>query len=602
MISWNVRSANRNADRGMLEQTVACFVMVASLACLAQPASAQAQAAEPYYSDGEIHCPDGSSAIYHSAGEPPDALALRVACEFKGTTGQATKIPATQSPANTDQAAEKNTIVQQLNALSSAPRSPTGLPMEAVWERASGAPDAEFTDARPYFVSRWGGIVIRGRRNGDHIDKALSARHCGASDNPATDIYFIGEAPANICEGVTQIEVGTTKSITSPITIKGQESSYDKLGTPSGWVVLEFAQNLDGIAHSGLEPATGADAQSWGISSLGAFYRNEDGKHVFYAPGETVQLTKLFSFVVEPVMDPDEIAAKATVVIMNEMAKNPAIANLGRPMPGSTSQWPRLVDLGVPLFLLGGAIYGALRFLRSRRVGQPPVPANSVPANVSHWATAAAASEAVPMPPEAAEAAKGAEEFFGMSRTSANFRRQGWLTLLGFAGPGLFLFSILFWGEPTVVTNLPELLYHFVVAKLLPLGLIGLGIVGAVANFRLGSRPETEVLWYRLDDAGLHILHDALKRVTPSEMALEHDGAGALMTWDSMKSVLVVPGAQPKVKIVRRSPGAVIDRTATLFAGQKSRGGALFEDRLSLWLAAKSAAIQPTVVSAGNPV
>jgi len=596
MISCRVRSAIRYADRGMLAQSLACLLLVANLACVTQPASAQAQAVEPYYSDGEIHCPDGSSATFHSAGEPPNELALRMACEFKG----AGKLTAGRQAAEERTAANKAAF-EKLEALNSMPRSPDGLPMEAVWDRAPGAPDAEFTDARPYFVSRWGGIVIRGRRNGNQIDKALSARHCGASDNPATDIYFIGEAPANICEGVTEVPPNQVQSLSAPITIKGMEGEYTKVGTPSGWAVLAFAQNVADVMHSGEAPATGENASEWGVTSLGAFYRNEGGQHVFYAPGETVQLTKDYSFVVEPVMLEQELTARAVVATMRGMATDPAITQLGRPKAKTPWQWSSLFDLGVPLVLLGGAIYGIVRFLRRRREVRPPIPV------VSRAGSIAASGDAAPVGPEPMEAGNGEagsriEEFFGMSRTSANFRRQGWLTLLGFAGPGLFLFSILFWGEPTVVTNLLELLYHFVVAKLLPLGLIGLGIVGAVANFRVGSKPETEVLWYRLDETGLHILHDALKRVTPSEMALEDDGAGALMTWDSMKSLVVVPGAPPKVKIVRRSPGAVIDRTATLFAGQKSRGGALFEDRLSLWFADKSVGIQPTVVTAGNPV
>jgi hypothetical protein len=70
-----------------------------------------------------------------------------------------------------------------------------------------------------------------------------------------------------------------------------------------------------------------------------------------------------------------------------------------------------------------------------------------------------------------------------------------------------------------------------------------------------------------------------------------------------MKSLVVAPGASPGVNIVRRAPGAGIDRTATLFAGQKSRDGALFEDRLSLWFAEKSAgaAATPTMTGALPP-
>jgi hypothetical protein len=141
------------------------------------------------------------------------------------------------------------------------------------------------------------------------------------------------------------------------------------------------------------------------------------------------------------------------------------------------------------------------------------------------------------------------------------------------------------------------------VAKLFPLGLIALGIAGAVANFRLGSKPEMETLLYRLDHAGLHILHDPAKRFAHGEYAQSPGQTGALIEWSTMKSVVVVPGASPKVKIVRRPPGAVIDRRFTLPSGQSSRDGALFEDRLSRWFAEKSAGATaaPTMTGALPP-
>ncbi len=595
MIALDLRSEPQGSGRGMRVNAVGRFWIVASLACATQAVDAQAPADQPYYANGEIHCPDGTSAIFHSAGEPPTDVALRLACEFKGTGEQ-----TAENKAAFDQ------MYAQMQAMKSAPRSPNGLPMEAVWERAPDAPDGEFTDARPYFVSRWGGIVIRGRRNGNLIDRALAARHCGASDNPATDIYFIGEAPPNICEGVTAVAENETQSISSPVTIKGRNGQYVKMGTPNGWIVREFMQNINDVVSSGRAPATGESASDWGISSLGAFYRNEDGKHVFYAPGETVQLTKEFNFVVEPVMDEDELAAKASAAIMNSFGNDPAIAKIGQPKAKTPWQWAFLLVFGVPLALVGGAIYGILHIIRLRRgsipviAGRPLDPA-IIPVSMSHAeaADAVRVSAAAPAPVGEVKAVDQAEEFFGPSRTSANFRRKGWFTLLFLGGPGLVFFSMLWWGEPTVVTNFMELLVHFVVAKLFPLGLIALGIAGAVANFRLGSKPEGETLWYRLDRTGLHILHDTASRFTPSEIAQQSGEAGALIAWAAMKSLAVVSGASPKVKIVRRSPGAIIDRTATLFAGQKSRDGALFEDRLSLWYAEKSAGATATPTMTG---
>ncbi len=46
--------------------------------------------------------------------------------------------------------------------------------------------------------------------------------------------------------------------------------------------------------------------------------------------------------------------------------------------------------------------------------------------------------------------------------------------MLSLSAPWLFCFSMSWWGKPTVVTNFMEGLYHFVVAKFFPLGLIAL--------------------------------------------------------------------------------------------------------------------------------
>jgi hypothetical protein len=184
------------------------------------------------------------------------------------------------------------------------------------------------------------------------------------------------------------------------------------------------------------------------------------------------------------------------------------------------------------------------------------------------------------------------EEFFGPGRTSADLRRQGWFSLLFFTAPGLFFFSMLWWGEPTVVTNIFELLYHFAMAKVLPLVAIVFGVVGAVVSFREGSNPEVETLWYRLDRSGLHILNEHAKRSTLSEIAALPGETGALIGWSTIKSPIEVLANPPRVRFTRRSPGAVIDRTVTLFAGQRSVDRAAFEDRLKAWLA---------VMQAGQP-
>ena len=60
------------------------------------------------------------------------------------------------------QAAGKISPTEMLEAMKSAPVSPNGRPMEAIWDRAPEASDGNTEDAKPYFVSRWGGIVVRG--------------------------------------------------------------------------------------------------------------------------------------------------------------------------------------------------------------------------------------------------------------------------------------------------------------------------------------------------------------------------------------------------------------------------------------------------------
>lgn len=302
------------------------------------------------------------------------------------------------------QSAEPKSPWAIMEAMKSAPVSPNGRAMEAIWERAPEAPDGNFEDARPYFVSSWGGIVIRGKRNGDFIDRALAARHCGASDNPATDITFIGEAPPNICEGVTAVAENETRSFSSPVTLKGRDTHYVKFGTPNGWVVREFMQNINGVTVSGLPPATGEAASDWGISSLGAFYRNEDGKRVFYAPGETVKLYDDFSFVVEPVMDDDELQAKAEAGVMKSIGTDPALAKIGeadrRPVPVVGL----LLLFGLPLAIIAGIVF-AIRHVRRRRGKVPAAPVAAIapadiPVGLSH--ADAVKAKAAALPAEAA--------------------------------------------------------------------------------------------------------------------------------------------------------------------------------------------------------
>lgn len=277
-------------------------------------------------------------------------------------------IAALTSPAIAQNDSVDTEFVKKINAIRDAPRAPNHRPMEGIWDRAPEAPDDSFNDARPFFLSRWGGIVVRGKGNGDRIDKSLAAKHCGDSDNPATDIVFLGVAPPNICDGVVAVPASETKIFDSPVTIKGFETTYQKYGTADGWVVIEFTQNVDDNVHYGRSPATGEFSSDWGVSSLGAFYRNEGGKHVFYAPGETVQLTKSFSFVVDPVVDEDELAARATAAAMRSFSDDPVLAKIGEKQPRPVPVVGLLLLFGVPLSIIAGIVWGVRRLLRGRRI------------------------------------------------------------------------------------------------------------------------------------------------------------------------------------------------------------------------------------------
>ncbi|WP_374379439.1 hypothetical protein [Dongia sp.] len=75
--------------------------IVASIVCGAHAADAQTTLDQPYYANGKIHCPDGSSGAYHSqTGEGPNDDVLRFACEFNA------QHPA-QEPAPTPGAAQE---------------------------------------------------------------------------------------------------------------------------------------------------------------------------------------------------------------------------------------------------------------------------------------------------------------------------------------------------------------------------------------------------------------------------------------------------------------------------------------------------------------
>ena len=191
---------------------------------------------------------------------------------------------------------------QQTTPASDIPSmSTTGFPMEALWEYAPEAPEGKLTNTGPYYVSRWGGIVLRGRPEGDRVVTALTILQCGPGKNPAMRVKMLGVPPKNLCASISVVPPGKVKSIDG--------NDYHLLGQSTGWTVVDFAQQVGGMYFHLLPPANGSEKPSWGswgITNLGAVFHDEDGKHVFMAPGETVKLTDRVSFEVTPGMEAEQ--------------------------------------------------------------------------------------------------------------------------------------------------------------------------------------------------------------------------------------------------------------------------------------------------------
>lgn len=270
------------------------------------------------------------------------------------------------------------------------PKSPNGLPMESAWTRAPEAPDGRLQTTGPYYASRWGGIVIRGRREGDRVITALSIIHCGTGDDPATDVTLIGEPPKGLCDNVKKLSPGKEVSVGG----QGYGGAYELYGTSKGWTVINFSQTIGNLDFSGgLEPATEKTNKRFGITGLGAVYRDEGGKHVFYAPGETVQLGGNVSLVVKPVMDAEELQTIAIAAAMRSFSeikigeqkdkapadkvaaqKDNAHSEKGGPPTQKPPPWFMILFFGTPLVAIGVVVYLVTRLLRRRRTGAlPPI-------------------------------------------------------------------------------------------------------------------------------------------------------------------------------------------------------------------------------------
>ncbi len=241
------------------------------------------------------------------------------------------------------------------------PESPTGLPMESIWDESPEAADGKLLDAGAYRVSRWGDIVIRGRPAEDgRIVSALWFIQCGGTENPATQVTLIGEPPDDLCDNVIALKPGLTRMVDG--------ENHTLYGQSTGWTVVDFAQAVENTNfHSGWPPASDSNDKDWGVSSLGAVFRNQNGKRVFFAPGETVKLSEQVSFVVEPVMEEGELETILAAAVLDSWGAGSATeetAKITRP-PGFY-----VVFVAIPLVLLGVFGYRILRSLRRRRGGK----------------------------------------------------------------------------------------------------------------------------------------------------------------------------------------------------------------------------------------
>ena len=239
------------------------------------------------------------------------------------------------------------------------PESPNGLPMESFWDYAPEAPGGNLATTGPYYVSRWGNIVVRGRPVDGKVDFALTLVQCGRPQDPATQVTMIGPPPDGLCRGVKALPQGTSNSVSG--------DTFNLYGTSTGWTVMDFAQTIGGLhSNNGIRPYDEDIDGKWGLTSLGAVFHAENGKYVIYAPGETVTLPHGISFVVKPVMDEQELDAVVIGDALRGFGNNPSLDNIGAKKERPPI-WAFIILFGVPLALIGGAIYAIRGRLRRRK-------------------------------------------------------------------------------------------------------------------------------------------------------------------------------------------------------------------------------------------
>jgi hypothetical protein len=238
------------------------------------------------------------------------------------------------------------------------PEAPGRLPMEAVWDRVPGTQGKRFDVAGPILQSRWGNIVIRAKRDGNEVVTALNTLRCGRRNVDATYITMLGRPVAGLCRGVVALPRGETRSISG--------DGYSLHGTADGWTIVEFAQRIPDVMTyaSGLAPAPADSVRIWGVTRFGAVYYAANGKFVFPAPGETVDLGSNETFVVTPVMDEGELRLHVVAAGMARLAD--LDQQLFPPTARRPPTWFRLLFFGTPLVVLFAIGYGLRRWWRGR--------------------------------------------------------------------------------------------------------------------------------------------------------------------------------------------------------------------------------------------
>lgn len=263
--------------------------------------------------------------------------------------------------------------------MDAAPASRSGRAMEADWVYADEAPDGQIGEKPgPYLVSLWGNIVVRGRREGDRIISAYGRAQCGRDGDDATEVTFLGRAPAGLCANIKPVPQGKQMLV--------QGDGFILFGDPQGWAIVDFAQNISGHFVNGQPDAKGAVQDSFSLTSTGAFYKNENGRHVFYAPGETVAITGALSITVKPVMTLDEIDAdlkRQALANADDDKIKDIIRNSQQQRDSAPKPRPNYFDLAVLLSVIAGAGYFILRWIRRRRsAGSPAAPTGFNPADI----------------------------------------------------------------------------------------------------------------------------------------------------------------------------------------------------------------------------